>query len=357
MTAPLTRPRFALGALAALLVLAVVAASAALLLRDQPNDDPRKSEALVVEPVIDCEFVGASATLVPGCGAWVGSSDRRTDDLDLAVQESVLGRPLDMVRLYVVGPDAEFFPPAHQELADDGRILVYSWKVSTDNDPGPVWRRVADGEFDAELRRAANEIVASGHQVLFSLHHEPEDDSATLGGPYGTDADYRAMMRHAYDVMEPIGGEQLVWFVNYMGHSFGSFDQVEAMYPGDDVLDWISWNPYNWFGCHNDAPWKGFAEQASPFYEWARENHPDLPLMIGETATNEDPNDPAAKAEWIYDMGAALKSEFPQIRAVLWFHQSTDSGFCERRWDSSESSSDAFRTLATAEYFSPRSPR
>ncbi len=338
----------------ALLVLLLVAATAAWLLRDDSAGqlDAGFGERDLSAPV-ECADLSRSDTLVPACGAWLGSTDRRVDTLDLSVQEQILGENLDMVRLYVVGPDATFFPENHHLLADDGRILVYSWKVSTDNSAGPVWRRVADGEFDDQLRRAANEIVASGHTVLFSLHHEPEDDSETLGGAYGTDADYRAMLRHAHSVMEPIGGEQLVWFVNYMGHSFGSFDQVEAMYPGDDILDWVSWNPYNWFGCNGNAPWKGFAEQARPFYSWVRENHPDMPLMIGETATNEHPDDPTAKAEWIRDMGWTLRSEMPQIRAVLWFQQSSNSGFCDRRWDSSAASAVAFGELAASEYFSP----
>lgn len=345
----------------ALLILAFVAITAALLIRvgieDRPkSDDKLQTGALEVVAPVDCSTAMESAIGLPGdpgCGTWVGSSDRRTDDLDLSVQEATLGSQLDMVRLYVVGPDAEFFPPNHQMLADQGRSLVYSWKVSTNNNAGPVWPRVAAGEFDEQLRRAAQEIVASGHRVFFSLHHEPEDDSTTLNGAYGTDADYRAMMRHAHEIMEPIGGNQLIWFVNYMGHSFGSFDQVEAMYPGDDILDWVSWNPYNWFGCHGDAPWKGFAEQAAPFYNWARQNHPDMPLMIGETATNEHPDDPQAKAEWITAMGSSLQAEFPHIRAVLWFHQSTDSGFCERRWDSSDAATAAFSELRESEYFSP----
>ncbi len=309
------------------------------------------SETFDPGPAVACTDDAPSAILEPGCGAWLGSTDRDKDSLDLATQESTLGRQFDLVRLYEVGPDATFFSADHQRLADQGRTLVYSWKVSTDG-PTP-WARVAAGEFDTELARAAEEIVASGHTVLFSLHHEPEDDATERGGSFGTNADYVAMMRRAHEVMEPIGGDQIIWFVNYMGHSFGTFEQVEAMYPGDDVVDWISWNPYNWFGCNGDAPWKSFATQAAPFYEWAVTNHPGKPLMIGETATNEDPNDAEAKAEWIDALSADLPERFPNIRAVLWFQQSSETGFCERRWDSSFNSTDAFTSLAETPYFNP----
>ncbi|NNE72649.1 MAG: hypothetical protein HKN26_03220 [Acidimicrobiales bacterium] len=286
----------------------------------------------------------ADALLVPSCGAWLGTTDRRVAGLDLALQEERLGRDFQMVRLYKVGRDEPFFTAEETRLADEGRILVYSWKVL--NQPG-AWVRVAGGEFDDALENAARQIAGSGHTVLFSLHHEPEDNVPAAG----SNADYVAMMRHAHEVMEPIAGSQLVWFINYRGHSFGSYEQVEAMYPGDDVIDWISWNPYNWFGCQDLAEWKSFEEQAARFYQWATTEHPGKPLMIGETATNEDPADPDRKARWIADMGAALQDRYPEVRAVLWFHQSGATNFCERRWDTSPQSVDAMVALAGDPYF------
>lgn len=284
--------------------------------------------------------------LVPSCGTLLGSSDRHKDNLEMAVQEQKMGSQFDMVRIYKVGPDAKFFTDHERDLANQGRKLVYSWKVSTQFTDVSQWRQVARGDHDENLRRVARQIRDSGHTVIFGLHHEPENDAF-----YGSDADYARMYRHAHAVMEPIAGDRLVWFINYMGHSDGGFNQVEAMYPGDDIIDWISYNPYNWFGCNGNAPWKTFETQASNFYNWAQRNHPSKPLMIGETATNELPGSPNAKAQWIDQMGSSLANRFPAIKAVLWFHQSGQTGFCERRFDSSQQSVDAFRRLRNSPHF------
>ncbi len=289
----------------------------------------------------------------PFCGLALGSTDRRTDGLDLYLQEAAIGRQLDFVRLYERDPDANFFTSNDQALADEGRTLVYSWKVSRDTANGDTWAKVASGEYDADLMRVAQQIVDSGHTIFFALHHEPEDNVGTVPGKYGTEADYVAMYQHVHSVMDPIAGDQMIWFINYMGHSFGPFDQVEAMYPGDEIIDWLSWNPYNWYGCHVNGPWKSFAPQAAPFYDWATANHPDKPLMIGETASNELEGDPDAKANWIADMGAALQNDFPRIRALMWFNQSTNTGFCERRIDSSQESIDSLTAVGADPYFNP----
>ncbi len=293
-----------------------------------------------------CQGRTLDARLVPSCGTLLGSSDRHVDWMDMGTQEYKLGAALDMVRIYKVGPNARFFTNHEWELLSQGKKIVYSWKVATQRTDVSAWKQVARGDHDENLRRVARQIRDSGQTVIFGLHHEPENDPT-----FGSNADYANMYRRAHSIMEPIAGDKLVWFINYMGHSDGGFDQVEAMYPGDDIIDWISYNPYNWYGCHANSPWKTFETQARNFYNWAQQNHPSKPLMIGETATNELPGDPNAKARWIDDMGASITNQFPAIRAVLWFHQNNNSGFCERRWDSSQQSVEAFRRVRNSPHF------
>jgi hypothetical protein len=77
------------------------------------------------------------------------------------------------------------------------------------------------------------------------------------------------------------------------------------------------------------------------------------PILIGETATNEDPVDPNRKAEWLSDMASVLEQgRLPHIKAVIYFNQAAPD-FCDRYWDSSEASASAFSELATRGFFNP----
>ncbi|MGH9283036.1 MAG: hypothetical protein ACRD0S_08865, partial [Acidimicrobiales bacterium] len=94
-------------------------------------------------------------------------------------------------------------------------------------------------------------------------------------------------------------------------------------YPGDDVVDWISSDGYNWgvsdrngSGGHDDR-WRGFVEIFDEFMLWARStgpsgptapaDFPDVfpnktqakPIQIGEYGVQEQSGDPAAKATWM----------------------------------------------------------
>ncbi|MDQ3881393.1 MAG: hypothetical protein M3295_10030 [Chloroflexota bacterium] len=69
-----------------------------------------------------------------------------------------------------------------------------------------------------------------------------------------------------------------------------------GLYPGDDVIDWIGWDPSNWYLCHN-AAWKSFGEKVTPFYNWLLENgHGNKRFMLSEWGSRERPDRPLDRA-------------------------------------------------------------
>jgi len=288
---------------------------------------------------------GPDAKLVPACGAWLGSTDDSAAEISLATQEALLGRRFDLVRLYKPNP-ALRFPTAHEQTwASQGRILTYSWKP--DNYPGGSCQTVAGGARDADIDALADHIRATGIRLFLAVHHEPEGDCPA--------ASFVAMFRHVRDRMVARMGAQaglIVWYVNYLGHSTpGDVADLNAYYPGDGYVDWIAWDPYNWKYCQAGT-WKQFGEQVDNVYEWAQANHPTKPLMIAETGTNEGQLAGESKPRWIHAMLDDLRTDHPAIKAVMWFHKQPPQ-FCQRRWDSTTASSDAFRAIAADPYLNP----
>ena len=97
-----------------------------------------------------------------------------------------------------------------------------------------------------------------------------------------------------------------------------------GLYPGDDVVDWVAWDPYNFFECHR-APWKWFSETVTPFYRWLVDHHPDKPYMLGEYGTVADPDDRQAAARWYDDVVPVLET-LPRLKAVVLFDERPDAG-------------------------------
>ncbi len=120
--------------------------------------------------------------------------------------------------------------------------------------------------------------------------------------------------------------------------SFRTPGRADAYYPGDDAVDWIAEDAYNWNGCSAGKPtgWRSPAEVVAPFATWA-EPH-GKPLMLAEWGSVEDPAEPMRKAQWLRDGLAAARS-WPRLKALSYFDA---SGTCYWRLDSSAAARQAF---------------
>ena len=65
--------------------------------------------------------------------------------------------------------------------------------------------------------------------------------------------------------------------------------------------------------------------------------NPDKPIIIGEFASTEEGGD---KAAWVEDAFQKLETDYPKIKAIIWFHIAKETDW---RMDSSPESFAAFQ--------------
>lgn len=293
--------------------------------------------------------------LVPTCGAWFGvsspSADGRYDYTQgFAEFAALVDEPPDILRFYQ--RDGEPFPDdEHRRLAErDGAprsILHFSWKPAF----GHTWREIADGRFDAEIDTVARSLMAYPHKMFLTIHHEPENDVDQNDGSGMTPADYVDMYRHVVGKLRAHGVDNVVYVMNFMGFE-GWADIVDDLYPGDDVVDWIAWDPYA-LEDHstveemiNDRSgvWPGF-------YVWARAKAPGKPLMLAEWGFDL-PTQPWA-AEAVVRLPDVLRTDFPEIKAAVYWNDRSerfDAQFT-RDGDNRRAFAAAYASIADDPYF------
>lgn len=269
-----------------------------------------------------------SELLVPACGAWLGASTAAQsgglDAADYAIgldeYEAVAQNTPDILHFYKSGA-AKFPTGAEAAMAarpgHDPSLLLYNWKPSN----GMTWRQIADGQADHAIQAVAKGLQAYDRKVFLTIWHEPEND-IDIEGSGDTPADFVAMYRHVVTTLRVLGVTNAVFVMNYIGYQKWS-DVVDVMYPGDDVVDWIAYDPYGFevhtnFGKFLDSakrPWPGF-------YTWATEKAPGKPIML---------------AEWGFDLSEAthaptilqeapdiVRGRFPMLKALVYWND--DSG-------------------------------
>jgi hypothetical protein len=245
--------------------------------------------------------------------------------------EAQMGRKFDIVHVYHQWN--QNFPTAEERaLAAEGRLLLINWKS-----PGS-WPAVANGSQDAQINATATRLKGFGKKVFLAFHHEPENDIPGAGQP----ADYARAFRHVVDVFNRVGADNVLFVWNMMGFVGGHGDIYPTLYPGDQYVDWIAYDPYNWYGCKAGHKSRSFAEITKPFYDWTAAHAPGKPLMLAEYGLREQSGSSTSKADWLRDELVQLKTTRTRIKALVYFN---NLHTCDWRITSSSSSVAAYRDI------------
>jgi len=268
-------------------------------------------------------------------GAFVAKQDTTTEvEASVSAFERQIGRKLDLVRFYVRW-DTPLMPDAVLRSVARDRTPVLSITPKKEDGTKLSWASIAAGDQDARIREQAAAVAALGVPVFLVFHHEP--DMAT---GYGSPAEYRDAWRHYVEVFRQQGvtNAAWTWVMTPTGFAANANTPAGDFYPGDDVIDWLALDPYNWYGCAPAVPtaWQSMAQAAGPFRTWAQPH--GKPLMLAEWGSVEDPADPGRRADW-YRETLAMSTSWPELKAVSAFDA---TGNCPWRVDSTPAALQGF---------------
>ncbi|MBN1411997.1 MAG: hypothetical protein JW969_14205 [Spirochaetales bacterium] len=221
---------------------------------------------------------------------------------------------------------------------------------------------IIDGKYDGIYRKWGAGAKELGIPLIFRWGHEmngkwytwcgAKNGGATLDGfgdpsrPDGPER-YVAAYRRIHDIFDEEGAMNAVWiWCPNIGPAFSSsWNDFENYYPGDEYVDWLGMDGYNWGNVKNHPGWVTFDEVFESMYAAMERINPDKPMIIGEFAcTEKDGN----KAEWITDAFDRIKTKYTRIKAFVWFNL-----IKEALWpvDSSVESLEAFRNAMKDPYY------
>jgi hypothetical protein len=290
-----------------LLVLFVVVGGAALFSVDRVELEPGPA---------------VSDRLVPRQGAWWGSYPGQRPG-EVEAREAVYGRRVDVLHRYHDWEDA--WPDGEERAyAAEGRFLFANWEPRVHGGGLVCWADIAAGGQDAAIDAQARRLAAFSAPLFVGFSHEPEDNTGPCQpgavrdhkAPMGSVEEFRAAWRHVVERVRPVA-PNVVWVFSVMGHDpAGSW----AYYPGDDVVDWVAWDPYNWAGCagRREGAWRSFAQAARPMYDYLDAVGSTKPRMLSEYGSNDDPA-LGSKERWLRDIPATMRTAMPKLKAVVVF--------------------------------------
>ena len=246
---------------------------------------------------------------------------------------------------------AAFNPALLATVASRGAVPLITWEpwdpTKGANRPAYQLANIARGDFDAYVDSWATGLAAYGGPVYLRFAHEM---NATwypwcAGVNANTSADYVAAWRHLRDRFAIAGATNVRWVWSPDVAQDGA-TPLAALYPGNDAVDWVALDGYNWGTSQTWSAWRDFSATFGPSLATLQNlTGGSKPVMIAETASSELGGD---KANWINDaFWWALPVSYPQVRAVVWFNEATTADWPV---ETSPAALAAFRAAVNAPY-------
>jgi len=222
----------------------------------------------------------------------------------------------------------------YQTFHENSPAIMLTWQPMNGKRPGCIkdygssipLNDIITGACDNYIRNFARAIKARPERYLIRFAHEMNiSHTVWWPGHYGQDSSaYILMYRHVYDVFmaENVNNAEWVWSPNYWSYPAVDWNHRNMYYPGDNYVDWIGVDGYNWYQ-YLGSSWVTFSD----LYESGAYNYvfKDLacryakPQIIAEFASVEGPGGNQSKSYWIQDAYNRIP-QHPFLRGAVWFN-------------------------------------
>jgi hypothetical protein len=309
------------------------------------------------------------------------------EDQNIYKLEQDLGRTMDINNHYT--GNFEYFKnqkdqgkPVELEMFEQfdlqkNRITLVGWGCGDS-------KEITNGNMDAAIDAAAEAFKAYPREFFMRYCWEMDGSRPSKRVPVGRPEDFIAAWRYVYNRVVNVNGATNViwlWTANANGYKIndpftGDKPPSPQYYPGDDYVDWVSSDGYNWHGAptHPGDDYRDFLEIFDEFMLWARTADPahgkaasSKPIMIAEYGSQEQGDGGAWKATWLRKAHDTVKPRpagmaandckwcgaYSDIQALVYFDVAGLSADSEGGWTvrTTQAAEDAYKEAALDPWF------
>lgn len=236
------------------------------------------------------------------------------------------------------------------QLAAAPRQVLLTWEpwsiaegVNGVGQPAFSLAQLLSGRYDGYIRAFARAVAGLLPGAYLRPMHEMNGCwypwCGTVNG--NTPGEYLQAWMHLRQLFAEEGATDLTWVWSPYAVSYPTepWNSLESYFPGEDQVDLLALDGYNWGDDKEDGKWESFEALFAPAYD-ALTRLSGHGVMIAETASSERGG---AKDAWIREALAALTQRFNRVEALVWFDVDKE---CDWRIASSAASLAAFREAA-----------
>ncbi len=176
--------------------------------------------------------------------------------------------------------------------------------------PDSSLKLLSTGAFDSYIRKWARNAVKFGEPFFLRVAHEVSNPWYSWCSCYGNSPEFFIKFwRHTYSIFQEEGAVN----VAFVWCPYKAADTI--YYPGDQYVDWIALDVFNFGSFSTDGIWMDFYIMTKLLYDAF--SRFDKPIIVCEVGTVSNGGN---KGNWYRDMFHVLSTNnFPLIKALVIF--------------------------------------
>ena len=251
---------------------------------------------------------------------------------DVTTFESKVGKEMDYVATFVHWGNENEVPLDLGTITKSrGKTLVLYWEamdynVTSPEDPRFSYDAILAGKWDSYITDFAAQAKNFGGQIILIPFEEMNGDWYPWSGTKNGNSAAKSIAAYTYvhKFFKGIDNVKFGWTVNNVSSPDSSGNQILDYYPGDEVVDYVGINGFNF-----DDPWVSFAEVFNTGL--ARLETIDKPIIIFSMSCAPG----TQKAAWITTGLGSELYKHPKIVGFIWFNENKEKDW--RVWSDANS--------------------
>jgi beta-mannanase len=268
-------------------------------------------------------------------GAWVeGFWDNDTKTLSaqkLRDFESQMGKKMALTNIYA---EWEYLQDPRL-LATLSEISANGWTPIISSNPSffddckeveaSLYEAIARGDCDEFLRSVGRNLASYQRPVFLRFAWEmnlPQMYWSVTNVKSKPD-DFVAAWKKFHTIVEEAGARNVIWILSF-NTSSASTTPYKDLYPGDEYVDWVAIDGYNWGDSHSWSKWTNFNGVFRNSYNELLAVTDKKPVMLSEVNSAESGGN---KADWLTDMlTKQIPESFTKVEAIIFFNENKTTG-------------------------------
>ncbi len=299
---------------------------------------------MIIPPTLTSRAASAQIITRPfSYGAWLGDFP---SSANIPAFEQLSGHHLDVGQFYIDWSSSfSSIQPYLQALDADNSEAMITWMPSQYTTP-----QIASGAADSYIQSFAQGVRSYGKAIQIRPMHEMNGNWYSWGigdSTVNTNASYIQAWQHIVTIFRQVGATnaKFIWSIN--SNNVGAGASLTGAYPGDNYVDYVGIDGYNWGTTQSWSTWQTFDQiYSSPYQALTQLTH--KPVLITEWASAELGG---SKAAWITDAFQQIaSSKYSQIVGENWFNMNKETDW---RVNSSSTALAAFQAAIDTTSQSP----